>query len=322
MKLSIITINFNNRDGLRKTIDSVVSQTWQDFEWIIVDGGSTDGSKELIEETASKLESQGWTTEQFSGPEDPASYIANHQASIINPSSFENPSSPQRLLWCSEKDKGIYNAMNKGIAKARGEYMNFMNSGDIFYDKDVLERVFSKEYVSDLLYGDWLYWSDKIEYNGICPKNISIVWLSMHNICHQAIFIKSRILREEGYDENYKLYADWARWMKLACKGGVFEYIPYTICRYEMGGISSQSSLLADNERAMIKELPPPIFRNSLQEYIEVRTKLYEYERCIITNEALSLIKERPLYSKIIHCSVISVKILRRVLNKMRELKF
>lgn len=66
MKLSIITVNLNNVEGLRKTIDSVVNQTWQEFEWIIVDGGSTDGSKELIEETARQLDGHGWDTVNFS----------------------------------------------------------------------------------------------------------------------------------------------------------------------------------------------------------------------------------------------------------------
>jgi glycosyltransferase involved in cell wall biosynthesis len=90
MKLTIITINYNNKEGLVKTFDSVRVQTWKDFEFIVIDGGSTDGCKELIEQ--------------------------NHQ---IN-------------YWVSEKDSGVYNAMNKGIRKATGDYVIFMNSGDFF----------------------------------------------------------------------------------------------------------------------------------------------------------------------------------------------
>ena len=89
MILSIITINYNNSDGLQRTIESVLSQTWTDFEWIVIDGGSTDGSLDIIKKHAS----------HFS-------------------------------FWCSEPDTGIYNAMNKGITHAKGEYLNFMNSGD------------------------------------------------------------------------------------------------------------------------------------------------------------------------------------------------
>ena len=100
MKYSIITINYNNREGLQKTINSVIGQTFKDYEFIIIDGGSTDGSIEILEQ---------------------------HDASIT--------------FWSSEPDKGVYHAMNKGIAKAHGEYLNFMNSGDCFYSNNVLEHV-------------------------------------------------------------------------------------------------------------------------------------------------------------------------------------
>ena len=100
MKLSVITINFNNKEGLAKTIVSVVGQTTRDFEWIIIDGGSTDGSRELIENNSD--------------------YIT---------------------YYVSEPDKGIYNAMNKGIVASHGEYLLFLNSGDYLYNKDVIEQV-------------------------------------------------------------------------------------------------------------------------------------------------------------------------------------
>ena len=94
---SIITINYNNKDGLLKTIESVLCQTYKDFEFIVIDGGSTDGSREIIEKYAGHID-----------------------------------------YWVSEPDKGIYNAMNKGIKVAHGDYLNFMNSGDYFYNENVL----------------------------------------------------------------------------------------------------------------------------------------------------------------------------------------
>lgn len=97
-KFSIITINYNNKEGLRKTIESVVGQSFRDFEYIIIDGGSTDGSIEVIKEYAGKVD-----------------------------------------YWVSEPDKGIYHAMNKGVLQAHGEYLNFMNSGDEFYNNGVLQ---------------------------------------------------------------------------------------------------------------------------------------------------------------------------------------
>lgn len=123
MKLSIITVNYNNFDGLKKTAESILTQTWRDFEWIIIDGASTDGSREYIVDLNENLNKNGW-----------------------NPISY----------WCSEPDKGIYNAMNKGIVKAKGDYLNFMNSGDGFYESDTLRKIYL--YIvkgnSDVYYGD------------------------------------------------------------------------------------------------------------------------------------------------------------------------
>ncbi len=111
MRYSIITINYNNRDGLRKTIESVVNQSCRDIEYIVIDGGSTDGSVEVIEEYAGKID-----------------------------------------YWVSERDKGIYNAMNKGLAQAHGEYLNFMNSGDCFHDNDVLINL-PQDADEDIIFG-------------------------------------------------------------------------------------------------------------------------------------------------------------------------
>ena len=102
MKYSIITINLNNSAGLRKTIESVVNQTFQDFEYIIIDGGSTDGSVDIIKEYSSRID-----------------------------------------YWVSEPDRGIYNAMNKGIVQAHGDYINFMNSGDCFSKNTILEEIYA-----------------------------------------------------------------------------------------------------------------------------------------------------------------------------------
>ena len=111
--LSIITINRNNAAGLRKTIESVVSQTYTDFDYIIIDGASTDESVDVIKEYADRI-----------------------------------------TYWVSEPDTGIYNAMNKGILKANGEYCLFLNSGDWLYDNDVLNDVFSISPTEDIVYGN------------------------------------------------------------------------------------------------------------------------------------------------------------------------
>ena len=119
-KLSIITINRNNAAGLRKTIESVVSQTYTDFEYIIIDGASTDGSVEVIKEYAEATLPCG-------------------------------EGLGERLYWVSEPDKGIYNAMNKGILKAQGEYLLFLNSGDWLVDKDVIKSFIDLNIINDIV---------------------------------------------------------------------------------------------------------------------------------------------------------------------------
>jgi glycosyltransferase involved in cell wall biosynthesis len=111
--LSIITINYNNRPGLQKTFNSVLGQFYKDFEYIIIDGGSTDGSKELIEKNATAF-----------------SY------------------------WVSEKDQGIYNAMNKGIIKAKAKYLLFLNSGDFLVDEKSLESISLSSHDEDIICAD------------------------------------------------------------------------------------------------------------------------------------------------------------------------
>lgn len=114
MKLSIITVNFNHREGLRNTINSVISQKdFDDYEFIVIDGGSTDGSKDVIMENANRI-----------------------------------------TYWVSEKDGGIYNGMNKGIKVANGEYLIFMNSGDTFYNDHVLADVFCQNREADIITGN------------------------------------------------------------------------------------------------------------------------------------------------------------------------
>ncbi len=112
-KLSIITVNFNNATGLQKTFDSVFEQTFKDFEYIIVDGGSTDGSEEIIERNRDKIN-----------------------------------------YWVSEKDKGVYHAMNKGMAKASGDYLLFLNSGDHFKDENILLEVMPELDGTGIVYGN------------------------------------------------------------------------------------------------------------------------------------------------------------------------
>lgn len=198
-RLSIITINYNNIDGLRRTYDSIVSQSFHDYEWIVVDGGSTDGSKDFIFE---------------------------HQSDVT--------------WWCSERDGGIYNAQNKGLNHAAGEYLLFLNSGDTLLTPYVLEEVFSCTLDADVVYGDWY---EKKSFS-LCNKSRCYPGIANYfrfatcPLCHQATFIRGSVLRKSPYDETYRICADWAKWVELSKSGCSFQHIPVKICLYLRDGIS------------------------------------------------------------------------------------
>ncbi len=214
MKLSIITINYNHLDGLKRTYESVVGQTWQDFEWIVIDGGSTDGSREFIEEH------KDW----FS-------------------------------YWCSEPDKGVYHAMNKGIAKALGEYLNFMNSGDMFFDSGSLATVFLKERSADVLYGAMLLADGTLDHEPMMKTRLH--WFDFYNntLPHQASFIRRELFARVGsYDESFRISADWYFFAKAFVRyGASVEFIPSVLARFEGGGCSADSKI-ADVENARFKQ--------------------------------------------------------------------
>ena len=156
MKYSIITINYNNRDGLRRTIESVVNQTFRDFEYIIIDGGSTDGSVEVIKKYADRID-----------------------------------------YWVSEPDKGIYNAMNKGILQAHGEYLNFMNSGDCFYDEECLYKVSTSNLKADIIVGRDYHCNPQTggEFRTIFPRRLSMFTFCKSYLPHQSTFFSKDLCK-------------------------------------------------------------------------------------------------------------------------------
>ena len=222
MNLSIITVNLNNRDGLQKTIDSVVSQTFKDFEWIVIDGGSTDGSKELIEQ------------------------YADHFA-----------------YWVSEPDKGIYNAMNKGVKMAKGEYLFFLNSGDALIDNNILADVFSTNPTEDILYGDIVYdYPDKKWVYNIQHTITARYFISGDTIPHSGgAFIKKSVISEYGpFDESLKITADWKLFLKAIVYGQAStKHLGTTLSLFDTRGISTTNTALTKQEhRAVLSELFSP----------------------------------------------------------------
>lgn len=232
-KVSIITINYNNLEGLKKTRDSIVCQTYDNYEWIVIDGGSTDGAKEFLQEHTGEL-----------------------------------------VFWCSEKDRGVYDAQNKGTLHASGEYCIYMNSGDSFYDEYVLEKVFCKVYNEDVLYGDWVRVFPNGKKRYIEPgKDADYAFFFVDNICHQAMFIKTSLIKESPYDESYRLYADWAKWTEFAYKGKTFKYIHQRICYFMMDGISAENEKNNERERKrIIEEFYPGSLKSMMNKWKEFTT--------------------------------------------------
>jgi glycosyltransferase involved in cell wall biosynthesis len=202
MRYSIITVNFNNKEGLRRTIESVIGQTYRDFEFIVIDGGSTDGSADVLREY-----------------DDHISY------------------------WVSEKDSGIYNGMNKGITKATGDYLNFMNSGDCFFSSDILEKVASYKDDADFIIGkDYHYNHEKQQSHvSIQPPRTTMVHFFVATLDHQSSFIKRELFANSLYREDYRLVSDWIFYVeKIVSEGKTVRFIDEVICRREEGGLSEQ----------------------------------------------------------------------------------
>lgn len=268
MKLSIITINYNNLEGLRRTIDSVMAQTWRDFEWIIIDGGSTDGSRELIEASAAR-------------PEANISY------------------------WCSEPDKGVYNAMNKGIAHATGDYLNFMNSGDCFNEDIVLHHIFEdKEFNADVLYGDICFVRSDYYEERKAPSPLLFSHILKHSLYHQSSFIKRTTILKFGYDEKYKIVSDWKLWVQLQLANCSFEHLDYIVSKCDPDGISRKNLTLNQNERSMVlKEcVSDSILSDYQQLFLHDKINSYNPE----LTDIYRLLSSRRFFKRIIR-SVIKV---------------
>lgn len=211
MRLSIITINYNNCEGLKKTIDSVLAQTCNDFEWIVIDGGSTDGSRELLEQHASHFD-----------------------------------------YWVSEPDKGIYNAMNKGIDHAQGDYLLFLNSGDWFYNNTSLQRCFAHDFNADVMYGDCVFHYADCEVKCRYPSELTFELLYRSSLAHCCSFIRREVLVKEHYNENYKIISDYEFWVKLVFAGGSFCHLDEFVSVFDTTGISSTNHDLDRTERQQV----------------------------------------------------------------------
>ena len=239
-KLSIITINYNNLEGLKKTLESVVNQTWQEFEYIVIDGSSIDGS---------------------------ATYIESKNENID--------------YWVSEPDNGIYNAMNKGIAKASGEYLLFLNSGDHFFSNEVLNENIQYVQKYDLIYFDLQMISATSTKIACYPDAIRFSDLYFGSLPHPATFIKKTLFEKVGfYDENLKIVSDWKFFIlalfKYHC---TYTKINKTITAFYADGISTNKDNSLERSQVLNECFKEFVLDYELLSAAEKNQKLLEMNR-------------------------------------------
>ena len=272
MILTIITINRNNAAGLEKTMRSVASQIGGDFEYVVIDGASTDGSVEVIR-------------------------------------SFE-ATFGERMKWISEPDKGIYNAMNKGIGMATGDYLQFLNSGDSLVSDDVTMRMTealkSKDYPS-ILYGNMLKdipGGKAMRDRCFAGREISFLGFFTGSLNHSSAYIRRSLFHRYGmYDEGFKIVSDWKWFLQAIILGGEKPvYVDVDVTLFDMNGISEKNKALDKTERRrVLNELIPS-------------TILADYDRWALSMNRMRRLERHPWANRI-------VTLLERVLFKMEKIR-
>lgn len=215
-KVSIITVTYNAGVMLEKTLDSIQKQQYGNKETIVVDGKSTDNSLAIIQHYAD----QGTVTQ-----------------------------------WSSEPDKGIYDAMNKGVNRCSGQWVIFMNAGDTFATDDVLHQVFSNKWdAADIVYGDVV----KDNHVKAAPAHYRLYHRML--FCHQCVFVRRQCLVDIPFDIHHRLSADYKFFIQQYQQGARFQYINMPIAIFDTTGVSNskRSSGLFDNIKVVCETIPFP----------------------------------------------------------------
>ena len=266
MILSIITINYNNAEGLQKTLASVASQTYRNIEHIIVDAASTDGSVDVISD-----------------------YESANRSSVH----------PLAIVWSSKKDKGIYNGMNIGIQRATGDYIQILNSGDILAADDVTERMmaalntvhhtpYTRNSFPVIFYGNMLksYDGKTIINRDTCGGDMytpeSFLYFYKGTLNHDCAYIRRDLFEKYGlYNEQMKICSDWEWYVRAIVLGGekpIYTNIDVTI--FDMNGVSESYGKNADiikrERRGYLESILPPAV---LRDYDMYAFPIIQYQR-------------------------------------------
>lgn len=235
MKLSIITVCFNAERTIEKTIKSILGQTFTKYEWIVVDGKSTDRTNEIIKEYIPKFERKGI-----------------------------------KVDYRSEYDKGIYDAMNKGAQRATGEYLTYMNADDLYYKNDSIERVITilENTSADIVYGDCCFIKPTEQY---IEKAKAIETITYHlPFCPQAAFVKSELQRQLQFDIQFRISADYDFFLRAYLQGNKFQRVEQVVAYFTFGGASNENRVRTYKEDVAVKVKNGLENRNSLVRKIKM----------------------------------------------------
>ena len=240
MKISVITINYNNLEGLRKTMKSVFAQSCRSFEYIVVDGGSTDGGAELIKINASYIDK-----------------------------------------WVSEQDGGIYNAMNKGVKMASGDYCLFLNSGDVFHDDEVMHKVLQTPFNADIVFGRVDNVLDgKVQKHYVPEDKITLMHIYETGLHHAGSFIRTDLMKKYPYNENLKICSDREFFIRtLVVDNATFQNLPFVVCDFEVGGVSNNLELVRKESYKILSSIFPP---RVTADYVATNLRLKDLTRRMV----------------------------------------
>lgn len=252
LKISIITINYNNLEGLQKTVESISSQTWQAFEHIIIDGGSTDGSVAYIASTSDRF-----------------------------------------AYWVSEQDRGVYHAMNKGIAKASGEYLLFLNSGDHFYNDEVLEKNQQILKTYDLIYFNINVIGENKKFIKQYPDILSFAYFLKDSLPHPAVFIKKELFQTVGlFKEDFKIVSDWKFFIDSVCQYNCkYLHVDKVLTTFYLNGISSQfeNRIVIHKEKQEVLQFSYAAYTQDLEDVLRYMAIVHNLRRSRIINYLIRL---------------------------------
>jgi glycosyltransferase involved in cell wall biosynthesis len=252
--LSIITVTLNNAKGLNNTLNSIAAQTCREFEWIIIDGESTDGTLGILESNRN----------------------------LIN-------------NYVSEKDGGIYDAMNKGWQLSTGHYCLFLNAGDELAGPDVIEKVlpYLQNQNGDFYYGNIIGDnSDGKEQSTYFDEPVSLHYLLRWYLPHPASFIKKSLLQTlSGYSTRYRIISDWIFTVNVFLAGYSFSHVPIVVSRFYSDGISSINMQLHSEEKERIYKEEFCFLLNDYR-FVLASRKLSMSRPIRILNQLLSLFRK------------------------------